>query len=66
MTNYKLNNLEKMYNFLEKSIYYLKSMEDELEEDVLTDDHTDSIFDIKEKLENILYEMREQIHHLEN
>jgi hypothetical protein len=62
----KLDNLEKIIEYVEKAYYELKEAEESWEENVLSEEIEDKIVEMKEELEEILYSLRRRMEKLED
>jgi len=62
----KLDNLEKIIEYVEKAYDELKEAEESWEENVLSEEIEDRILEMKEELEEILYSLKRRMEKLED
>ena len=65
MQQSQLDNIEKLHGFLTNAIYIIEKIENEWEEDVLTEDQEDRILDLKDTMNDILDDMEDRFEEIE-
>lgn len=61
----KLDNLETIIGYVEEAQYGLKAAEEELEENVLSEEIEERIVEMKEELDELLYSLNRRMKKLE-